>query len=126
MKAIVTRRLPVKLNQAETVKAYQELTGLLQRHNDETVELARIARERRDTIRALDVRILELATEIRAGERMAEIEVEWREDGGRLEMVCYRLDNQSEVDRRPMTDDERQRSFPQVTETPRRKRKESA
>lgn len=107
----ITRKLPVVLDEEGVAIAGIRLAKLLQNHEEHEAQ----AKELRDKLKkqtdAIQADIDEVAAAIRAGEEQQDVAVEVRADFERATAEFVRLDTGETVEKRTLTDDERQQKM---------------
>lgn len=108
--AVVTefRKLNVKLTSEEQRQRGKTLAERVEEYNREEQEMKAAAELARAKLKNLRRDIDALADVVDTGTERREIECALMRDDRRLEIVWMRLDTHEEVERRPMTETERQ------------------
>lgn len=107
----VKRKLPVVLDEQGIALAGVRLAKLLQNHEEFLLQAKGVKDNLKKQEDAIQVDIDTVAASIRAGEELSEVEVEVRADFERGTAEFVRLDTGGTVEKRTLTDDERQKKM---------------
>lgn len=107
----VKKRLPVKLDDHAVAMAGVRLAQLLQKHGEQEA-LVKAEKKRLDaTVEEIQIDIDAQANNIRTGTVESDVEVEVRADFARSFAEYVRLDTGETIEKRTLTDDERQQKM---------------
>lgn len=112
----VERKLGVFLSEAGMLRRARAIVELMDRLDRIRENAKELAAECKAEAKIVEKQMRLAAKELRDGEQIVAVQCAWREDETKLEMYLVRLDTEEEIERRPMSDQERQRTLPAVAE----------